>query len=337
VATTLEAGELNSIVPVTESDFHPAWWCQNPHLQTVWPLAVKPPHPSLRRERVELSDGDFIDLDWTTNAAGPLVIVMHGLEGSANSHYARRIMHALPQQGMRGVLMHFRGRSGEPNRLARAYHSGETGDIDTIATMLHQREPDTPKAVIGYSLGGNVLLKWLGEPGDETPVAGAVAVSVPFVLSDLADHMNHGVARLYQRHLVKSLHRTFTAKAAIVDLHMSVEQIARLDTFWKFDDKVTAPIHGFDGAVDYYTRCSSRQFIKWIHVPTLVLQARDDPFMTSKVIPEERELSESVSLELSDHGGHVGFISGGTPRSPEFWLEKRIVTFLRGLLIDSNP
>jgi predicted alpha/beta-fold hydrolase len=294
----------------------------------MWPLAVKPAHPVLKRERIELPDSDFIDLDWTTNNEGPLVIVMHGLEGSANSHYARRIMHALPAHGMRGVVMHFRGRSGEPNRLARAYHSGETGDINTVVNLLQKRESKPPLAVIGYSLGGNVLLKWLGELGSKVPVTSAVAVSVPFVLSDLADHMCNGVARLYQRYLVKSLHRTFAAKAAVVDLHLSVDEISKLNSFWKFDDKVTAPIHGFKDASDYYQQCSSRQYIKGIGIPTLVLQARDDPFMTQAVIPSEEELSESVQLELSDHGGHVGFISGGTPWSPEYWLERRILSFL---------
>lgn len=294
----------------------------------MWPLAVKPAHPILNRERIELPDGDFIDLDWTTNSEGPLVVVMHGLEGSAHSHYARRMMHALPAHGMRGVLMHFRGRSGEPNRLARAYHSGETGDINTVVDLLCKREPTMPLAVIGYSLGGNVLLKWLGELGSQISIKSAVAVSVPFVLSDLADHMGKGVARLYQRYLVKSLHQTFAAKAAIVDLHLSVDEISELDTFWKFDDKVTAPVHGFKDAVDYYQRCSSRQFIRQIEVPTLVLHARDDPFMTQAVIPREEELSESVQLELSDYGGHVGFISGGTPWSPAFWLEHRILSFL---------
>jgi hypothetical protein len=136
------------------------------------------------------------------------------------------------------------------------------------------------------------------------------------------------VARLYQRYLVKSLHRTFAAKAAVVDLHLSVDEISKLNSFWKFDDKVTAPIHGFKDASDYYQQCSSRQYIKGIGIPTLVLQARDDPFMTQAVIPSEEELSESVQLELSDHGGHVGFISGGTPWSPEYWLERRILSFL---------
>jgi predicted alpha/beta-fold hydrolase len=327
VAEDLEKGGLNARVPITESRFRPAWWCRNRHLQTLWPLAVKPAHPELKRERIELPDSDFIDLDWTSNATGPIVLILHGLEGSANSHYARRILHALPRQGMRGVLMHFRGRSGEPNRLPRAYHSGETGDLQSIVDLLQQRHRAL-QSIVAYSLGGNVLLKWLGERGTAAPVKSAVAVSVPFVLSDLADHMNTGLARLYQRHLVRSLHRTFAAKAAVVDLHMSLKEISRLQSFWEFDDKVTAPIHGFADARDYYTRCSSRQFLKDIRIPTLVLQARDDPFMTPRVIPREHELSDAVRLELSERGGHVGFISGGTPMSPEFWLEQRILSFL---------
>lgn len=327
MAEDLEKGGLNARVPITESGFRPAWWCRNRHLQTLWPLAVKPAHPELKRERIELPDGDFIDLDWTSNAAGPIVLILHGLEGSANSHYARRILHALPRHGLRGVLMHFRGRSGEPNRLPRAYHSGETGDLQTIVDLLQQRHRAL-QSIVAYSLGGNVLLKWLGERGNAVPIKSAVAVSVPFVLSDLADHMNTGLARLYQRHLVKSLHRTFTAKAAVVDLHMSLKEISRLQSFWEFDNKVTAPIHGFADARDYYTRCSSRQFLKDIRIPTLVLQARDDPFMTSRVIPREHELSDAVRLELSERGGHVGFISGGTPMRPEFWLEQRIPSFL---------
>ena len=329
MAENLEKDGLNTHVPITESRFQPAWWCRNRHLQTLWPLAVKPPHPELKRERIELPDGDFIDLDWTRNENGPIVMILHGLEGSANSHYARRILHALPRHGLRGVLMHFRGRSGEPNRLPRAYHSGETGDLQTIVDLLGQQYR-APQSIVAYSLGGNVLLKWLGELGHAVPIESAVAVSVPFVLSDLADYMNTGLARLYQNYLVKSLHRTFAAKAAVVDLHITLKEISRLHSFWEFDDKVTAPIHGFADARDYYDKCSSRQFLKHIGIPTLVLHARDDPFMTPKVIPYENELSDTVQLELSEHGGHVGFISGGTPLSPEYWLEQRILSFLNG-------
>lgn len=314
-------------MPIVQSQFKPAWWCRNPHLQTLWPLAVKPPHPELKRERVELPDSDFIDLDWTTNENDPTVLVVHGLEGSAHSHYARRLLYALSKQGYRGVLMHFRGRSGEPNRLPRAYHSGETGDLRFIYKLLSNRG-EKPCAIVAYSLGGNVLLKWLGEKQDEIPDIKAVAVSVPFVLSELADHMNKGFPRIYQRHLVKSLHKTFEAKANVVDLPLTTEQIKTMSSFWEFDDKVTAPLHGFANAKEYYAKSSSRQFLSGIKTPTLVIQAKDDPFMSSRVIPSERELSDTVTLELAKHGGHVGFISGGTPRQPQFWLEDRIINYI---------
>ncbi len=327
MAKPLEEGELDTHVPIVPSQFKPAWWCHNPHLQTLWPLAVKPPRPALTRERIELPDGDFIDLDWTTNKNDPVVLVIHGLEGSANSHYARRILPALTRERLRGVFMHFRGCSEEPNRLPRAYHSGETGDLQFIFDLLSNRG-DRPQAIIAYSLGGNVLLKWLGEQENNAPDIKAVAVSVPFVLSELANHMNKGFPRIYQRHLVKSLQKTFEAKANVVDLPLTTGQITNLHSFWEFDDKVTAPLHGFANAKEYYAKSSSRQFLNKIKTPTLVIQSKDDPFMSPRAIPDEHELSNSVTLELSDHGGHVGFISGGTPKRPQFWLENRIVEYL---------
>lgn len=323
----MEEGELNSHVPIVQSQFNPAWWCRNPHLQTLWPLTAKPAHPELKRERVELPDGDFIDLDWTTNTNDPVVLAMHGLEGSAHSHYVRRLLHALPGKGFRGVLMHFRGRSGEPNRLPRAYHSGETGDLQFIFNLLSSRG-DKPSAIVAYSLGGNVLLKWLGEKQNETLGLKAVAVSVPFILSELADHMNKGFPRVYQRHLVKSLHKTFEEKANLIELPITTEQIKKMRSFWEFDDKVTAPLHGFASAKEYYAKSSSRQFLGNIKTPTLVIQAIDDPFMSPTVIPDEHELSDSVTLELSNRGGHVGFINGGSPNAPQFWLEDRILEYL---------
>jgi len=220
--------------------------------------------------------------------------------------------------------MHFRGCSGEPNRLPRAYHSGETGDLQFIFDLLSNRG-DRPQAIVAYSLGGNVLLKWLGEQGNDAPGIKAVAVSVPFVLSELANHMNKGFPRVYQRHLVKSLHKTFGAKANIIDLPLTTRQIANLRSFWEFDDKVTAPLHGFANAKEYYAKSSSRQFLNRIKTPTLVIQSKDDPFMSPRVIPDEHELNKSITLELSDRGGHVGFISGGSPKQPQFWLEKRII------------
>jgi len=285
------------------------------------------PHPALQRERVELPDGDFVDLDWTSNDQDQVVLIMHGLEGSAHSHYARRVLHSLPQSGFRGVLMHFRGRSGEPNRLARAYHSGETGDLDYVVNCLSKRG-EAPRAVVAYSLGGNVLLKWLGEIGSAAPKIKAVAVSVPFVLSELANHMNKGFPRIYQRHLVNSLHKTFETKSRNIELPIDPAQLNKLRSFWEFDDKVTAPLHGFSSAMEYYAKSSSRQYLNKISIPTLVIQAEDDPFMSPNVIPDEGELSDAVTLEIAARGGHVGFISGGTPIRPQYWLEDRIIEFL---------
>jgi predicted alpha/beta-fold hydrolase len=309
--------------------FRPAWWCRNRHLQTLLPLLSKQPLPPLRRERLELPDGDFLDLDWTPRGSGPCVLVLHGLEGSVESHYARRILRAIGDAGWQGVLMHFRGCSGEPNRLARRYHSGETGDLEYVVEVLRKRDRRTPLAVIGYSLGGNVLLKWLGENGDHVPVTTAVAISVPFMLDRLADHMNHGFARFYQAHLVRSLVKNTLSKRTLLAGRIDIRRVPKLHSFWEFDDAVTAPLHGFENARRYYQASSSRPFIGRIRIPTLILHARDDPFMVPEVIPQDEELGPGVQLELTEGGGHVGFIEGGTPWHPRYWLERRIVDYLR--------
>jgi predicted alpha/beta-fold hydrolase len=308
--------------------FQPAWWCRNPHLQTMWPVFFRRhPRPALRRERLELPDGDFLDLDWTLNTGGPIVILLHGLEGSSRSHYARAMLAALPRHGYRAVLMHFRGCSGEPNRLARAYHSGETGDLDHLVRTLRSREPDTALAAIGYSLGGNVLLKWLGEQGPQAGVRAAVAVSVPFLLHDSVQHMNRGFARVYQWKLVKSLKTSVRRKARRLAPPVPLIELDRIRDFLDFDDHVTGPLHGFRGALHYYTASSSRQYLGRIRIPTLLVHAEDDPFMPASVIPRPDELPPSVTLDLHRHGGHVGFFTG-QPWRPRYWLEERIPAWL---------
>jgi len=310
--------------------FKPAWWLRNPHLQTLWPVFFRRRlRPPLRRERLELPDGDFVDLDWTLNDSGPIVILFHGLEGSSHSHYARGMLTSLPQHGMRAVLMHFRGCSGEPNRLARAYHSGDTGDIDFLVRTLKAREPNTPLAAIGYSLGGNALLKWLGEQGKDAPVQCAVAVSVPFLLHESTAHMNRGLSRVYQWHLLKSLKQGARRKAAMFSPPAPLEEINQMKGFFEFDDRVTARLHGFEGAMHYYTSSSSRQYLNRIRIPTLIVHASDDPFMHAKVIPEAGELSPDVELDLHRHGGHVGFVGGHLPWKPRYWLDERIPVWLQ--------
>lgn len=310
---------------IEDSDFKPLWWLRNPHLQTLWPVFFRA-RPALepRLERLELGDGDFLDLAWVDNE-GPLVLVLHGLEGSLNSHYAAAILAALAAGGYRAVLMHFRGCSGEPNRLDRAYHSGETGDLAQVVTHVSRVAGQPVFAAIGYSLGGNVLLKWLGEQGGQAPLSTAVAVSVPFRLQDGAQRMSRGLSRIYQRHLVRRLQGGYRRKFAGRPSPLDVD-IDTLGTFWLFDDQVTAPLHGFRDVHDYYARSSSRQFLTRIRRPTLLVHARDDPFLFPDTAPAAAELSPDVTLELARHGGHVGFV-GGRFR-PRYWLEPRILRHL---------
>ena len=309
--------------------FKPAWWLPGAHAQTLFPhLFRRHSPPPLRRERIELDDGDFIDLDWTEQHKGPLVILLHGLEGSVRSHYAGGLMRNLYNCGFETVLMNFRGCSGEPNRLARGYHSGETGDLGTVLELLHGRDPQRLIYLIGFSLGGNVLLKWLGENPDQQKVQKAIAVSVPFELNIAALRLESGASRLYQAHLLHKLRRSIRARASRIPLPIDTGKLDDLKTFRQFDDHVTAPLHGFRNVDDYYQRCSSRPFIRRIQCPTLILQARNDPFMTADAIPDVTELGPGVRLEVSDSGGHVGFVNGQWPWRPVYWLDQRICAAL---------
>lgn len=311
-----------------EKIFKPAWWLKGPHLQTLWPTFFRREIKNimLMRERIELSDGDFVDLDWTEESDGPLVLILHGLEGSITSPYAKGMLYAIQQCGFQGVFMHFRGCSGEMNRHPESYHSGDTKDVANIIDLLLKRKKSL--AVIGFSLGGNVLLKWLGELGMNSPIKAAVAISVPFELNKAVMRIQQGFSRVYDKHFVrvlcKKMRNKFKTKPAPIELSILDE----LRTLRDFDDKVTAPLHGFQNAEDYYQKCSSRQFLKNIAVPTLLLQAKDDPFMTEDLLPHPFELSKTVTMELTEQGGHVGFVSGSLPWRAEYWLEQRVPQFL---------
>ncbi len=320
------------------SDFRPAWWLPGAHLQTLYPtLFRRRACPPLRRERLELADGDFVDLDWTDSNGGPVVLVLHGLEGSLASHYTGGILKALAARDYHAALMYFRGCSGEPNRLARSYHSGDTSDLQAVHDHIRERHPATPLAVIGYSLGGNVLLKWLGEQGAAAPLTTAVAVSVPFELNSAARRLEQGLSRLYQRHLLNKLRRAVRLKANARPPPVPLEKLSRLTTFRQFDDAVTAPLHGFKHVDDYYSRSSSRQYLDRIAVPTLILQAQDDPFLPASAIPVDADLSAAVTLELSPSGGHVGFVAGRIPFAADYWLEQRICRHLQERLTVPVP
>ncbi len=312
----------------SDPTFQPAWWLPGGHAQTLWPVLFRRRRPlTLRRERVELPDGDELELAHLVDKRGPRVLILHGLEGSLHSHYANGLLHALGRAGFNATFMFFRGCNGRPNRLPRSYHSGDTGDIRFI--IGHLGDSDRPvSAAVGYSLGGNALLKFLGEEGSRCQLQAAAAVSVPYRLDEAADRLNKGLSRIYQAHLLASLRRNYKRKFARMPSPLAVD-VDKLKTFWAFDDQVTAPLHGFKGAEDYYRRSSSRQFLADIGIPTLLLHAHDDPFMYPRTPPTEKELSADTRLELSRHGGHVGFVGGGCAPRGGYFVECRIVEYLR--------
>ncbi len=317
-------------MPIITSKFRPAWWLRGAHAQTLWSVFLRPkPTLSVERQRVELSDGDFIDLAWFGPKTGKTVLLLHGLEGGMESHYIGGVMKELSRRGYRACLMHFRGCSQEPNRLPQSYHSGLSSDPRLILKYLREDMGIDVYAAIGFSLGGNVLLKWLGEEGAQATLQRAAVMSVPFRLDEAARRMSLGFSRVYQRFLVADLKQSYKDKCALVSspLHVDVDT---LNTFLEFDEHITAPLHDYRGADDYYTRASSRQFIPHIRVPTLILHALDDPFMFSHTAPTEEELSEDVWLELPARGGHVGFISGSIPGVAEYWGEKRVAEWIDG-------
>ncbi|MBT8122032.1 MAG: hydrolase, partial [Gammaproteobacteria bacterium] len=309
---------------ITRSEFRPAWWLPGRHLQTLYPSLFRQRHiPPLRRERLELADGDFLDIDWTTPARGQRILVLHGLEGSIESHYAGSLLHSLAKAGYTAGLLYFRGRSGTPNRLARSYHSGETGDLEYIVRRLQKQQDNPPLSVIGFSLGGNVLLKWLGECGENAGIQQAISISVPFDLDAAARQLDCGLSRIYRNHLLRKLRLSVINKAKTHPSPWPPERLHELRSFREFDNAITAPLHGFKDVDDYYSRASCKQFLTAIRVPTLILQALDDPFLPASALPRPADLSPSVTFELADQGGHVGFIAGAVPFKPHFWLEQR--------------
>jgi predicted alpha/beta-fold hydrolase len=304
----------------------------------LWPFFLRSrPRPPYRRERIELPDGDFLDLDWLGphRVNGPLVVILHGLEGSSSSHYVRALAHNLTGAAVTSVVMHQRGCGGEPNRLARFYHGGETGDLKFVLDRLSREHPDNPLYAVGYSLGANILLKWLGESGDDSRLDAAAAVSVPFRLDEGARRLEQGLSRIYQYHLVDSMKRSVARKRRFMTHPVDPARLKVCRSFEEIDTCLTAPLHGFRDARDYYERSSCRQFLNGIRTRTLIVHARDDPFMTPVAIPGEDELSPTTRLELSPHGGHCGFVSG-TPWRPRYWLDERIPAFIESCIKGSH-
>ena len=312
---------------IVDSKFSPSWWLSNPHLQTIVASKVfKPARTASTGERIELDDGDFIDINLSTRTHGSPVAIFHGLAGCVQSSYIQGVWRSLEAAGFRPVLMHWRGCSGEPNRLARSYHSGASDDVGWFIRYLQQRFAGETLYALGYSLGANALLKYLGEADASSALGGAMAVCPPLVLSEGAKRLDTGLARGYQRYLLGLMCAQHERKRArYPELQLPAATDA-LNNFWKFDDAITAPLHGYDGVHDYYRRCSARQFLPQIKVPTHMLCARDDPFFTTDILPEPSELASGTTLELSAHGGHVGFFGDRAGRKR--WLDDHVANVL---------
>ncbi len=319
--------------------FTPAWWVRGGHAQTLWGKFFRP-RPSLpaRVERWDTPDGDFLDvyrLDARTGA--PRLIFLHGLEGTIQSHYVSGMFAEAQRRGWGADLMIFRGCGDEPNRNPRFYHSGETTDLAYTVDRVRAEHPASPLLLAGVSLGGNVLLKFLGEQGTglSPQVRAAAAVSVPFDLERGCRHIAHGFSKVYDRHFLRTLRAKALAKLERYPELFDRAQLERAESIYDFDDAVTAPVHGFADAHDYYSRSSALGFLSRVSVPTLLLSAIDDPFLPSEVLDEVRAIAEHnprLTLDFPAHGGHVGFVAGRLPWRPFYYAEWRVCEFLASAL-----
>jgi len=307
-------------------------WLPGGHAQTIYPVLIRRPEVAFRRERIDTPDGDFIDFDWLeaseTRGNAPLVVLFHGLEGNSQSHYALAVMAHLSAIGWRGVVPHFRGCSGEPNRRPRAYHSGDYTEVAWMLETIRALVPDAALFAVGVSLGGSALLNWLGreEHRAARTVAAAAAVSAPLDLAAAGIAIEQGLNRIYSRHFRATLVPKAMAMARQFPGTLDAAAIARVDSMYGFDDVVTAPLHGFTGTDDYWHRASSKPWLKAVAVPTLVLNARNDPFIPASSLPTRTEVGAATTLEQPDDGGHAGFPEPRFPGRLD-WLPRRLVTY----------
>ena len=305
----------------------------------MWGPLARRGRVQLSRERVATPDGDFIDLDWLDGPPGaPLLLVLHGLEGSTRSHYVTGLLGQARARGWRGVALNFRSCSGELNHLPRFYHSGDTGDLDAVVRLLVERQPDVRLTTVGVSLGGNVLLKWLGEREHDVPtqLTAAVAISVPFDLTACARVLDHGFTRVvYAENFLRTMRRKVRDKARHFPGFVDVGAVRRARTFREYDHVVTAPLHGFADEGDYWTRASSGPYLPRIRRPTLLISALDDPIVPPTGLPEPGMLPPGVTAEFTERGGHVGFLEGRWPWRLQSWAERRAVEFIAGVLAPS--
>ena len=329
-----------------EAQFLPAWWLPGPHLQTIWGRAARGRSLiAFRREVLETPDGDELVLDHLEGeASAPRVLLLHGLEGSSNSVYIQGFLQQAARRGWRATAMNFRSCARDPkdldrmlpNRRPRLYHSGETSDLDFVVRALSRREPAGVLGAIGVSLGGNVLLKWLGENPGQKAVAAAAAVSTPYDLGASGRFLETTLGRLYVGNFLATL-KTKAVETARrfpeAAVKMDIPGALRARTFWEFDDAANAPLHGFTGADDYYRRASSIGFVSRVTTRALCLSAEDDPFLPPEALARTRAAaSPAIDFRVTRHGGHIGFVAGASPWRPRYWAEEYVLSWLEEAL-----
>jgi len=322
--------------------YSPAWWIPGGHLQTLWGKFFRRQTPAPTRvERWDTPDHDFLEIHRIdSDPATPRVLLLHGLEGTIRSHYAQGLLNEAARRGWGADLLIFRSCGSAPNRAKRFYHSGETTDLAFALDKVRTGYPNAALALAGVSLGGNVLLKFLGERGTDLPpqLKAAAAISVPFDLSRSSTRINRGFSRVYQRFFLGSLRRKALEKAARYPDLASVDRINGLRTLEDFDDLITGPLHGFRNARDYYEKSSSLKYLSRIRLNTLLLNAVDDPMLPPEVLTEVRKIADgnpALHIEFPKKGGHAGFVAGSRPWRPFYYAEHRVGEFFANAFAES--
>ena len=324
---------LKKAILMTSATYQPHLIFRNGHVQTVFPsLFRKVDGVTYRRQRIDTTDGDFLDLDWSQVGSRCLAVISHGLEGNSQRHYVRGMARALNADRIDALAWNYRGCSGEPNRCLRMYHNGVIDDLHRVVTHAIEAGGYAQLFLVGFSLGGNLSLLYLGKQADPIPgqVRAAVVFSVPCDLTDSARQLDKPANAIYMRNFLGSLHEKIRRKQHRFPGALDDRGFDRIKTFRQFDDRYTAPLHGFKDAQDYWTRCSSRPWLRRIQVPTLIVNARDDPFLAGGCYPvAECRDNPLVTLEMPRYGGHVGFVSFND--NGRYYSEQRALDFLRRL------
>ena len=325
--------------------FRPVRGLTNPHLQTAAAQLWRPENGIVfRRERLFTPDDDFIDVDFADvdgvpwhllGDDAPVGLVLHGLEGSARRGYSHELYKQLAWRGIRPVGMNYRSCSGEMNWQRRVYHAGATDDVNLVVDWLRQRYPDVPLGIVGISLGGGMLLKYLGEPAANASgkVAAAVAISNAFDMMTSSDVLANGLGRFYTQHFVKKIMEKLEAKSALYGDSLDLDAVRSARSFRELDDALTAPLNGFRDAADYYEQCSAGQFLPTVSCPTLLIRALDDPFFGPDIPYNVIAANPNLHTGFTTHGGHVGFVER-RQRRVAFWSERQAARFLSWQLIE---